>query len=267
MQCSSLTNQKELSGMYIGAINAMLLWSTSPLAATDAAAEIPAGGLKGEKNMTSLLLLSLMLSLTLAAITATSKTDLAGVDAPLTQFQLKSINLSIPHGKLTMVLGAMGSSKTILLHALLGEVVLKCGQVFMPRTHIAYVPQQLWLLNGMAKNRVLFGTVEDCKQDQRVTKACALEYNLLVLEAAGCTHILVTHKVGLVMVWANHLIFLKNSRIEAKANSITALADQLGDTDFHDDAELLTDYVTPMTLMHVPSVALLEITTTLLVRK
>ncbi|KAJ3359292.1 hypothetical protein GGF32_009501 [Allomyces javanicus] len=319
-QSSSLADQKEPSGIYIGAINATLSWSPPPSAATDAAAEIPAGGPKDEKDLTSLLSPSLMSSSTLAAITATSKTDLAGVDAPSTQFQLKNINLSIPRGKLTVVLGATGSGKTMLLHALLGELVLERGQVFMPRTRIAYVPQQSWLLNGTVKSNVLFGAVEDCKRYQRVIKACALERDCSVLEAgeytqvgekgvalsggqksrlslaracyvdtdvvvlddvlsavdaptaahllshcilgelAGRTRILVTHNVGLVAAWADHLIFFKDGRVEAEANSIAALANQLGDADFHDDADLLTDYATPMTLTRAPSAASLEIT-------
>ena len=59
--------------------------------------------------------------------------------------QLSGINLSIRKGSLTAIVGQVGSGKSSLLHAMLGEMDLKSGTINKnPDLSVAYVAQQSW---------------------------------------------------------------------------------------------------------------------------
>jgi len=55
---------------------------------------------------------------------------------------LRHVTLHVPPGSLTLVMGPIGSGKSSLIQALLGEMNLRRGEVHMPRK-IAYTAQQV----------------------------------------------------------------------------------------------------------------------------
>lgn len=55
-----------------------------------------------------------------------------------------------------MIIGAVGSGKSSLGLALLGEMVKTKGEVIVGGT-IAYVSQQAWILNATVRENILFG--------------------------------------------------------------------------------------------------------------
>jgi ATP-binding cassette subfamily C (CFTR/MRP) protein 1 len=93
---------------------------------------------------------------------------------------LSNINISIPHGSLTAVIGAVGSGKSTLLAAMLGEVrrlegnVTLCGRV-------GYCPQQAWIQNTTLRNNILFGLPFDEQRYAHAIKVSALSRDLAVL--------------------------------------------------------------------------------------
>lgn len=92
-------------------------------------------------------------------------------DAALVTVQLDSpvpptlvdINFILPKGKLIGVCGAVGSGKSSLISALLGQMCLLSGQVAV-RGSTAYVPQQPWILNSTLKENILFGQLFSSKR-------------------------------------------------------------------------------------------------------
>lgn len=66
---------------------------------------------------------------------------------PVELMQLEGINLQIPRGSLTAVVGKVGSGKSSLLQALLGEMRRTKGEVTFSGS-IAYCPQQSWIRNA-----------------------------------------------------------------------------------------------------------------------
>jgi len=60
---------------------------------------------------------------------------------------LKNINLSVKPGSLIAVVGTVGSGKSSLLSALLGEMNKVSGSVNSIGS-VAYVPQQAWIQNA-----------------------------------------------------------------------------------------------------------------------
>ncbi|XP_053612783.1 multidrug resistance-associated protein 1 isoform X6 [Plodia interpunctella] len=101
---------------------------------------------------------------------------------------LKNINLEIPRGSLVAVVGAVGSGKSSLLSALLGEMNKVSGRVNTQGT-VAYVPQQAWIQNATLQDNILFGKPLDNHKYQNVINVCALKTDFDMLPGGDQTEI------------------------------------------------------------------------------
>uniref|UniRef100_A0AC35TPP3 ABC transporter family protein n=1 Tax=Rhabditophanes sp. KR3021 TaxID=114890 RepID=A0AC35TPP3_9BILA len=92
---------------------------------------------------------------------------------------LCNINLNIDKGQLVAVIGKVGSGKSSLLQAMLGEMPQMDGEstVTMNGT-IAYAPQQPWILNLSIRENILFGSPYNAKAYQKVLKASTLDKDI-----------------------------------------------------------------------------------------
>ncbi|KAI3321698.1 P-loop containing nucleoside triphosphate hydrolase protein [Xylariaceae sp. AK1471] len=113
-------------------------------------------------------------------------------------FRLLDMNIDFKIGKLNIIAGPTGSGKTSLLMALLGEMTLMKGKVYLPGGHsredvhpdpatgladnCAYVAQSAWLVNANIKENILFSSPYDERRYRDVLVACALERDLEILE-------------------------------------------------------------------------------------
>lgn len=96
---------------------------------------------------------------------------------------LNKINLSVPRRKLVAVVGPVGSGKSSLISAILGDLEKCDGQVMVDQgSSIAYVPQEAWILNATFKNNIMFNKVVNEDRYQRVLEACALIPDLKTFE-------------------------------------------------------------------------------------
>ncbi|XP_078611217.1 multidrug resistance-associated protein 1-like [Branchiostoma floridae x Branchiostoma japonicum] len=101
---------------------------------------------------------------------------------------LKNINLTIPGGALVAVIGQVGSGKSSLLSALLGEMEKQGGRVAVLGS-TAYVPQQAWIQNATLRDNILFGSPLNQSRYNEVLEACALGPDLEMLPAGDNTEI------------------------------------------------------------------------------
>lgn len=101
---------------------------------------------------------------------------------------LKNINLNIPKGSLVAVVGAVGSGKSSLLSAFLGEMNKVSGRV-NSNGSIAYVPQQAWIQNATLQDNILFGKTLHKDQYNNVVNVCALKPDFDVLPGGDQTEI------------------------------------------------------------------------------
>ena len=69
---------------------------------------------------------------------------------------LKNIDINVKTGQLVGVVGSVGSGKSSLISALLGEMKTVSGMV-NTKGKIAYVPQQAWLQNATLQYNITFG--------------------------------------------------------------------------------------------------------------
>lgn len=95
-------------------------------------------------------------------------------------FTLHNIDLHIPKGFFVFVYGQIGSGKSALLQALIGEMKQTRGLVTFGGS-VSLVTQQPWIQNASVKDNVLFGQSLDENRLERVIHACALSRDLEIL--------------------------------------------------------------------------------------
>uniref|UniRef100_A0A3Q1B0Y1 ATP-binding cassette sub-family C member 5 n=1 Tax=Amphiprion ocellaris TaxID=80972 RepID=A0A3Q1B0Y1_AMPOC len=103
------------------------------------------------------------------------------------------LSVSLPvclsfQGKLLGVCGSVGSGKTSLISAILGQMTLLEGSVAV-RGRLAYVAQQAWILNATLRDNILFGHEYQEDRYQSVLSACCLRPDIALLPSADLTEI------------------------------------------------------------------------------
>ncbi|GAA5957930.1 hypothetical protein JCM10213_002262 [Rhodosporidiobolus nylandii] len=129
-------------------------------------------------------------------------------------FELQDIEVEFPKGELSLICGRLGSGKTLMLLALLGEVDVLDGSVSCPRSspsaialpsldwesyltdenwiapsQASFVPQQAWLQNASVRDNIIFGLPFREKRYKAVLEACSLVSDLAILEDGDATEI------------------------------------------------------------------------------
>jgi len=120
-------------------------------------------------------------------------------------FKLRDINVDFKLGKLNVVIGPTGSGKSSLLLALLGEMDLVKGKVFLPGStprseltlnpvtglteSVAYCSQTPWLLNGTVRENILFSSPYSKERYLAVIEACGLKRDLEILQGGDETEV------------------------------------------------------------------------------
>ena len=105
-------------------------------------------------------------------------------DSPL----LKNMNFSIKKGSFVAVVGRVGSGKSSLLSALLGEMQRTNGFVNISKS-LAYVSQEAWIRNMTLKDNILFQKRYNSSFYNKVLSCCALEADLEQLAGGDQTEI------------------------------------------------------------------------------
>ncbi|RDX54457.1 multidrug resistance-associated ABC transporter [Lentinus brumalis] len=95
-------------------------------------------------------------------------------------FELKDLKLKVPKGSFVAIIGRVGSGKSSLLQALIGEMRKTRGDVVFSST-AAYVPQSAWIMNATLRQNIIFGQREDEAKFRQIVKACCLEPDLEML--------------------------------------------------------------------------------------
>ncbi|KAL6445158.1 hypothetical protein ACFW04_002204 [Cataglyphis niger] len=98
--------------------------------------------------------------------------------------------LNFPRGQLTIIVGRIGSGKTSLLSALLGELQRINGNIEWTKSlKIAYVAQRPWLQNATLRDNILFGSAYRSRRYRNVLHACALQSDVDILPDRDLTRI------------------------------------------------------------------------------
>ncbi|KAF8580407.1 multidrug resistance-associated ABC transporter [Ramaria rubella] len=103
-------------------------------------------------------------------------------------FELQSVKIRVPKHSFVAIVGRVGSGKSSLLQAMIGEMRKKRGEIVFGGD-VAYVPQTPWIMNATLKDNVLFGREADEEKFQEIMKACSLTQDLEMLPHGAMTEI------------------------------------------------------------------------------
>ncbi|XP_077981024.1 ATP-binding cassette sub-family C member 4-like [Glandiceps talaboti] len=106
----------------------------------------------------------------------------------VSHFSLKSITLQIDCNKLTCLVGPVGSGKSSILLATLGELHISKGSIDV-RGKIAYVPQEPWIFSGTLRDNITFGRDFDSEAYDLTLEACALTTDLVSFPRGDMTQV------------------------------------------------------------------------------
>jgi ATP-binding cassette subfamily C (CFTR/MRP) protein 4 len=87
---------------------------------------------------------------------------------------LDMINVAFMFGQLTAVIGPVGSGKTALLLALVGELPIQHGEVCRCYDELAYASQDPWIMDGTVMENILMDLDLDEIWYDKVIRACGL---------------------------------------------------------------------------------------------
>eukprot|EP00455_Lapot_gusevi_P029933 TRINITY_DN320_c0_g1_i11.p1 TRINITY_DN320_c0_g1~~TRINITY_DN320_c0_g1_i11.p1 ORF type:complete len:1420 (+),score=463.73 TRINITY_DN320_c0_g1_i11:117-4376(+) len=99
---------------------------------------------------------------------------------------VRNVHFHLTPGKTMALVGPVGSGKSSILMAALGEAravsgVVKCGG------RVAFVPQFPWIQMGNVRDNILFGLPYDEEKYRRIIHACALERDLSIMPQGDMT--------------------------------------------------------------------------------
>eukprot|EP00741_Cyanophora_paradoxa_P022691 tig00021494_g21913.t1 len=101
---------------------------------------------------------------------------------------LQDIDFEARTGQLVAVAGPVGSGKSSLVAALLGDIRRRAGEARVAG-RVALVAQQAWIVNATLRENVLFGEPYDEGRYRRTLAACALERDIAALPGGDQTEI------------------------------------------------------------------------------
>ncbi|XP_016974443.1 probable multidrug resistance-associated protein lethal(2)03659 [Drosophila rhopaloa] len=87
---------------------------------------------------------------------------------------LDNINICLKPPQLVAVIGPVGSGKSSLIQAILGELPGESGKLKV-QGKVSYASQEPWLFNASVRDNILFGLPMDKHRYRTVVKKCALE--------------------------------------------------------------------------------------------
>ena len=91
-------------------------------------------------------------------------------------------------GQLVAVIGKVGSGKSSLISACLGEIPKLSGDIIVGGS-IAYVPQQAWIKNDTFRDNVTFGRPFDFDKYAKIIEACCLQQDIELLPGGDLTEV------------------------------------------------------------------------------
>lgn len=100
---------------------------------------------------------------------------------------LLNVDLKCPDSSLTMIVGPVGSGKSMLLKAILGETLCVKGFIHIKIPNIAFCDAKPWICNGSIRDNICKPLPYEEEWYQTVLHACALDHDIKILPQKDLT--------------------------------------------------------------------------------
>lgn len=94
---------------------------------------------------------------------------------------IKNISMKMQGPNIVAIVGAVGTGKSSLLQAILGELELDYGNIVI-NGDISYCSQEPWIFDASVKTNIIFNEDFDEERYERVLKVCALQKDIRSLQ-------------------------------------------------------------------------------------
>ncbi|KAM0944467.1 putative ABC-type xenobiotic transporter [Dioscorea sansibarensis] len=109
-------------------------------------------------------------------------------DGDISKQTLRNINLEVYPGEKVAICGEVGTGKSTLLAAILGEIPKVNGHIQVCG-NIAYVSQTAWIQTGTVRDNILFGSPMDSHRYKETLEMCSLVKDIEMLSFGDLTEI------------------------------------------------------------------------------
>ena len=103
-------------------------------------------------------------------------------------YTLRNVTLNVCKGEILAIIGPVGSGKSSLLTAVLGEVPVREGTISY-FGKVSYVPQTPWIFSGTIRENILFGLPFNEEKFQQIVNICGLTKDLAAFSNDDLTEI------------------------------------------------------------------------------
>lgn len=87
---------------------------------------------------------------------------------------LENVSFDLKRGELLAVIGPVGSGKSAVLQATVGELPVASGSIGRAYNSLSYAAQDPWIMDGTIMENILMGSKHDPEWYTKVVKACGL---------------------------------------------------------------------------------------------
>ncbi|TIA90359.1 hypothetical protein E3P81_02452 [Wallemia ichthyophaga] len=154
--------------------------------------------------------------------------------APDAKPLIKDIDINFPLDKLSIVVGPVGSGKSILAKTLLGETHLQTGRRKVPggpTTKISYAPQEAFIWPTSVRENIILDSEYDYEWYNKVVESCALVYDFERMSKSDLTQL--SEKGGGVSGGQKQRISLARALYASRHTSFVVLDDCFSALDAH----------------------------------
>ena len=104
-------------------------------------------------------------------------------------FTVRGVNISVRAGEILAIVGPVGSGKSTIIDAIIGEVSVSPTTFLERRGKVAYASQVAFILNATVRENILFGNEFDATRYNQVLDACCLREDIKLLSHGDSTEI------------------------------------------------------------------------------
>ena len=104
-------------------------------------------------------------------------------------FTVLGVNMSVRPGEVLAIVGPVGSGKSTIIDALIGEISVSPTTKLITRGKVAYASQVAFILNTSIRDNILFGNEFDLDRYNKVLDACCLRVDIEQFSSGDMTEI------------------------------------------------------------------------------